>query len=54
MYYVGCLPQSLTPCSNHYRVLPSVVQDMCNVFIHVIKSPPLTTAPFHVDEIHPV
>ena len=41
MYYVGCLPQSLTPCSNHYRVLPSVVHDMCNVIIHVIKSPPL-------------
>ena len=40
MYYVGCLPQSLTPCSSHYRVLPSVVHDMCNVIIHVIKSPP--------------
>ena len=41
MYYVGCLPQSLTPCSNHYQVLPSVVHDMCNVIPHVIKSPPL-------------
>ena len=41
MYYVGCLPQSLTPCSNHHRVLPSVVHDMCNVIIQVIKSPPL-------------
>ena len=39
MYYVGCLPQSLTPCSNHYRVLPSVAHDMCNVIIDVIKSP---------------
>ena len=38
MYYVGCLPQSLTPCSNHYRVLPSVVHDMCNVILHLIKS----------------
>ena len=49
MYYVGCLPQSLTPCSNHYWVLPSVVHDMCNVIIHVINGVWLSVCSVMVD-----